>query len=170
MSVLFYMLGDYAKAGVELKTAREMCETCLSEKQRGLRARLLNNEGRLLFRQGQLDDALLRFQESLKAFEDANDQDHSTIVEINIAEVLIALKKIPKAENMLMKGLIGATEAYWHEGSGRAKYFLALIFKLKKQLTASKVFALEADLLFRDIGASTWAKRTAELLVGFEKR
>jgi tetratricopeptide (TPR) repeat protein len=170
MSVLYYMLGDYAKAGVELKTAREVCDTCLTEKQQGLRARLLNNEGRLLFRQGLNDDALLRFEESLNAFESANDQDHSVIVEINIAEVLISLNKIHEAESMLMRGLIGATEAYWHEGSGRAKYFLALIFKLKKQLTASKVFALEADYLFRDIGARAWAKRTAELLLGFEKR
>jgi tetratricopeptide (TPR) repeat protein len=168
-AVLHYMRGEYTKAEGELTKAENEGKKCSTNVWGTLSARLMNNRGQLLYFRGEYQEALLAYLTSFEAFKALNDEEHLAIVGINIGKAYIALGEAGKAESALGEGLIRATRTYWLEGSGRVKFFLAIVFQRKSEITASQIFAREAQAIFQNIGAHLWVEQTSVLLSEFSQ-
>ncbi len=165
LSVLHYMESNNEKSEEELKLAEIECRKCSIDKIKPLLARLMNNRGRLHHRKNELNKSLKYFHESLDVFESLNDQEHATIVKINLGELYLLLDNQSESEKYLVDGLLEASHNYWLEGCGRAKYFLAKLFNKKNELMASKIFILEAQNIFIEINSNVWLKRTQQYIL-----
>lgn len=91
-----------------------------SRKEKELKARIYGNKGNLASREGEYEEALSFYNQTLKLFQDLEDQEHIGIAMLQIAKHLIlSEKQMDIAIDYLNKAKVIFTQIGWIEGMAR---------------------------------------------------